>query len=654
MATKGVSKDVKYLNKDFSGFRDGLIEFAKTYFPNTYNDFNESDPGMMFIEMASYVGDTLSYYMDEQFKESMLAFAEEKKTIYEISQGYGYKPRQASPASVMFDVFQTVPSITSNTTLPGGDTGYPPNEDYCLTIPAGMQVTSTNGTIFRTTDDVVFMDSSSLSPTEETVFDVDDAEPSNITKWLLKKSNIKAVSGELVTEYITFRAAEKYKRIALANSPVLEIISVTDSDGNKWYEVPFLAQDTVYADFANTTNNSPDLVEGRNFAPFLLKLVKTSKRFKTYIRPDGKTEMRFGSGVASGADEEIIPNPSSVGSSLPGTPSFLDTSFDPANFLNTETYGQCPTNTTLTIKYSYGGGIDDNLASNQINNITLHSSAFDSSLGLNTSLKSVSLNSIAATNNNPATGGRGAETLEDIRVNAAAYFQAQSRAVTKDDYITRVYSLPAKYGNIAKVYMIQDEQVAATGQNESDPTFQSNPLALNMYCLGYNSTKKLVNVNQAVKENVKTYLSQYRMMTDAVNIKDAWICNITVEFALYTKRGYNKNEVLLKCVDNLKTYFQIDKWQINQPIILADIASELLTVEGVATVVEPPGQTGDSKQLILINNINATVNGYVYSDNLYNIKGATFNNVVYPPVDPAIFEVKYPDINIRGRVMGDI
>ena len=108
MATKGVSKDVKYLNKDFSGFRDGLIEFAKTYFPNTYNDFNESDPGMMFIEMASYVGDTLSYYMDEQFKESMLAFAEEKKTIYEISQGYGYKPRQASPASVTFDVFQTV------------------------------------------------------------------------------------------------------------------------------------------------------------------------------------------------------------------------------------------------------------------------------------------------------------------------------------------------------------------------------------------------------------------------------------------------------------------------------------------------------------------------------------------------------------------
>ena len=238
------TKDVRYLNKDFASFRSGLIEFAKTYFPNTYNDFNESDPGMMFIEMASYVGDVLSYYIDEQFKESLLSFAEEKKTIYEISQGYGYRPRQASPATVILDVFQTVPSKIPAVTLPGGDIGRPPDEDYCLTIPAGMQATSTNGTVFRTTGDVIFWDSSSLSPREEDIFEVDDEEPSNITKWLLKKQ-VKAVSGTVTTEYVTFGAAEKYKRIALSNNPVLEIISVTDSDGNNWYEVPFLAQDTV-------------------------------------------------------------------------------------------------------------------------------------------------------------------------------------------------------------------------------------------------------------------------------------------------------------------------------------------------------------------------------------------------------------------------
>ena len=644
MATKGVNKDVKYLNKDFSGFRDGLIEFAKTYFPNTYNDFNESDPGMMFIEMASYVGDTLSYYMDEQFKESMLSFAEEKKTIYEIAQGYGYKPRQASPATVTFDVFQTVPADPNNEV----DGKRQPNEDYCLTIPAGMQATSDNGTVFRTTGDVIFRDSASMSPRQEDIFEVDDE--SNITKWLLKKE-VKAVSGTTVTEYVTFGAAEKYKRIALSNSPVLEIISVTDSDGNKWYEVPFLAQDTVFADFENTTNNSPDLVEGRNFAPFLLKLVKTSKRFKTYTRPDGKTEIRFGSGVAAGSDEEIIPNPSSVGSNLPGTPSFLDTSFDPANFLNTETYGQCPTNTTLTIKYSYGGGIDDNVASNQINNITLRDPQFDSSLTLDENIKTSTLNSTAVTNPNPATGGGGAETLENVRVNALGYFQAQSRAVTKDDFITRVYSLPPKYGNIAKVYMIQDEQVAATGQNEADPTFQPNPLALNMYMLGYDNNKKLVKLNNAVKENIKTYLTQYRMMTDAVQLKDAWVCNIGIEFAIYTKRGFNKNEVLLGCVDRLKAYFNIERWQINQPIIIADIASEILATEGVATVVKP---FENSVELIQVKNRWGTIGGKSYSDNIYDVTSATFNSVVYPSVDPAIFEIKYPVTDIRGRVMGDL
>ena len=638
MATKGLSRDVKYLNKDFASFRDSLIEFSKTYFPNTYNDFNESDPGMMFIEMASYVGDTLSYYIDEQFKETMLSFAEEKKTIYEIAQGYGYKPKQASPSSVTLDVFQTVPAT-------GTGNNSAPDEDYCVTLPLGMQVTATTGTVFRTLGEVIFSDSSSLSPRKDSPF---ESYENNITKWLLKKQ-VKAVSGAVTSEYITFGTAEKYRRVTLTSSPVLEILSVTDSDGNSWYEVPFLAQDTVYADFQNTENNSPDLVNGRNFAPFLLKLVKTSKRFKTYVRPDGRTELRFGSGVAAGADEEIIPNPTSVGSNLPGTPSFLDTAFDPANFLNTETYGQCPTNTTLTVKYSYGGGIDDNVASNQINNITLVQPQFDNSNILDTDIKTITQNSIASTNPDPATGGSGEETLENVRVNAAAYFQAQSRAVTKDDYITRVYSLPPKYGNVAKIYIIQDEQVAAIGENESDPTYQPNPFALNMFMLGFDSSKKLSRLNQAVKENIKVYLSQYRMMTDAVQLKDAWICNVSVDFAVLSKRGYNKNEVLLKCADKLKLYFNTEKWQINQPIVLADIASELLSVEGVATVVKP---REDRDELIIINNKWGSAQGY--SNNIYDVGSATFNGVVYPAVDPSIFEVKYPDTDIRGRVLGDL
>ena len=642
MAT-GISKEVKYLNKDFASFRDNLIDFAQTYFPNTYNDFNEASPGMMFIEMASYVGDVLSYYIDEQFKESLLAFAEEKKTIYEIAQGYGYKPRQSSASSVVLDVFQTVPADPNNVI----DEKRQPNEQYCLTIPAGMQATSVNGTVFRTTTDVVFSDSSSLSPRQEDIFEVDDE--SKITKWLLKKQ-VRAVSGNVITEQITCGAAEKYKRIVLERTPILEIISVTDSENNKWYEVPFLAQDTVFADFQNTEKNSPDLVEGRNFAPFLLKLIKTPRRFTTYIRPDGKMELRFGSGVSSNSDEEIIPNPTNVGSNLPGTPTYLDTSFDPTNFLNTATYGESPRNTTLTIKYAFGGGVNDNTTANSITNVTnTNGFDFDDSYNLDSNLQTITKSSLGVNNPEPAIGGSGEETLENIRVNAAAYFQAQSRAVTKDDYITRVYSLPAKYGNIAKVYMIQDEQVAAAGQNESDPTFQPNPLALNMYCLGYDQNKQLIRLNNAVKENIKLYLNQYRLMTDAVQIKDAWICNVGIDFAIFTKRGFNKNEVLLNCVTRLKQYFNVERWQINQPIILVDVAAELLNIEGVASVVKP--QEGRDELIVVTNKWGASKG---YSNNIYDIRAATFNGVVYPPVDPTIFEIKTPNSDIRGRVLGDI
>ena len=279
MPKHGLNRDVKYLNKDFSSFRGDLIEFSKTYFPNTYNDFNESDPGMMFIEMASYVGDVLSFYIDEQFKETMLPYAEEDKTVYEIAQGYGYKPSLSAPANVTLDVFQTVPVL---------GTGEPrtADEDYALTIPAGMTVTSENGIIFRTVEDCIFADSSSMSPRQDDVFEVDDEN--KVSKWLLKKS-VRAISGNITTEYFTFGVAEKYKRIALGTEKVLEIISVTDSDGNKWHEVPFLAQDVVFADFENNARNSPDLSSESNSTSYLLKLTKTSKRFITFIRSDDKT-----------------------------------------------------------------------------------------------------------------------------------------------------------------------------------------------------------------------------------------------------------------------------------------------------------------------------------------------------------------------------
>ena len=647
---KNMVKQVNYLNKDFSDFRDNLIEFAKVYFPNTYNDFNESSPGMMFIEMAAYVGDVLSYYIDAQFRESLLAYAEEKRNVYNIAQSFGYKPNVTSPSSVVLDVFQTVPALNEK-----------PDERYALNVKAGTQVISTStGTTFRTLEDVNFKFSSSYDPRDITIFESEDNIP---TKYLLKKK-VKAESGNIVEETFTFGAAEKYGQVKLSNPKVIEIISCTDSDGNTWSEVDSLARDTVFTDIENNATNDPTSVVNREVSPYILKLNKTSRRFTRYIDQNDSSILRFGAGVSDNADEEIIPNPSMVGSTLPGSPSFLTTAFDPSNFLKTKAFGLAPSNTTLTIKYSYGGGIDDNVNVNDVSSISSISYDIQDDLLSTTSVQE-SKDSVSFTNPLPATGGSAGESIREVRENALAYFQAQSRAVTKEDYIVRAYSLPAKYGNIAKVHLVQDDQLnKSTGFDELERvvtqddvdnkrTIKSlqvrtpNPLAMNMYTLGFDSNKKLTNLNQTVKENLKTYLSQYRLVTDAVNIKDAYVINIAVNFAILTKSEFAKNDVLLRCVAAVKDFFDIDRWQIGQPIVLSDIAYELSLVDGVASVVPPI----DSDTVIKIENKYKAGEGY--SGNFYDIKNSLIDGVLYPALDPSIFEVKFPNADIKGKVVGD-
>ena len=633
-------KEVRYLNKDFTSFKDNLIEFTKIYFPNQYNDFNESSPGMMFIEMASYVGDVLSYYIDNQFKESLLAFAEEKRTVYNMVQSLGYKPKLSSASTTNIDVFQTVPATATGT---GGSYSVKPDLNYAMSLKAGMEIQSDTGVSFVTTEDCNFKFSSSYDPMTITVYESSANVP---VTYLLKKS-IKASSGTITTENFVFNAAEKYKRIALGNQNVLEIISCVDSDGNDWYEVPFLAQDTVFTDMENTIKNDDQLYTYSDQAPYLLKLLKTSRRFITFIREDGKTELRFGAGTSDSPDEEIIPNPDEVGSSLPGSPSYLGTAFDPSNFLATKAYGQAPSNTQLTITYRYGGGVGSNVTANSIRSIQSANIELDDT-GLNAGLVSTTKNSIAINNPTPAAGGRSAESIIEVKNNALAYFQAQQRAVTKEDYISRVYALPPKYGNIAKAYVVQDSQLdSKAGASPEDRI--ANPLALNMYLLGYDANKKLSTVNQAVKENVQTYLTQFRMVTDAVNIKDAFVINIGVKFNLITRVGYNNEEVVLKGIQVVKDFFNVDKWQINQPIVIADLAYQLSLVDGVSSVVAPEDDNPRKLPVVITNKFAV---GSGYSGNAYDMISATKDGIIYPSVDPSCFELKFPTTDIEGRVVG--
>jgi CMP-N-acetylneuraminic acid synthetase len=647
---KTLSKEVNYLGRDFTDIRENLIEFAKSYFPNQYNDFNEASPGMMFVEMAAYVGDVLNYYVDNQFRETLIQFAEERKNVLAIAQSYGYKPRLATPALVELTFTIDVPAVAIDAN------NYKPNLDFAGKIESNSTVLANNGTEFTLLDDVDFKVSSSLDTMEVEL--LKPASGDIPTNYRLKKKGL-AQSGVREEEDFIFSNAKEFDKIVLSNDKVTSIVDVRDSQDNKYYEVPFLAQDTVFEDEENSSLNDPSLSQFKNDTPYLLKLIKAARRFTTRVREDDKMELRFGSGISDNADEEIIPNPDNVGSRLGFGVSRLDESFDPSNFLKTRTFGLAPSNTTLTVTYNYGGAVEHNVASNTIQSFN-RLTYTNSTTGLNSDTLDTVEASLTVNNEEPASGGSSTETNTEIKQNASAYFNSQNRAVTKADYITRVYSLPQKYGNVAKAYIVQDEQLEAQGQlvvndgiitdTRQNSTAVKNPLALNMYLLGYNSNKELTRLNTAVKQNIKTYLSQYRLLTDAINLKDGYIINFSVKYNIITQRGYNKNDVLFRTIQKVKDFFAIEKWQMNQPIILSDLAYQISTCDGVVSLV-PPAENNPNKELIVIEN--KYLSGEGYSGNTYDMISATKDGIVYPSLDPSIFELKFPNTDIEGRVVGD-
>ncbi len=614
-------KEVNYLAKDFNSFKNRLTEFAQSYFPNNFNDFSEGNPGMMFLEMAAYVGDVLSFYTDTQIQETFLNLAQEKSNIYNIAHVLGYKPKLSSAATTNLDITQLVPSDPDN--------DYEPDFDYTLDILQNSSFSTLEGEYFYIIDDVRFGFSSSFNPTDISIYQYDS---SNNPEYYLLKKSVKAVSGVSKTQTFVIGAPEKFTTLELQDSNILSIESISDSDGNIWTEVPYLAQDTIFEEVANNAANDPSLHQYNHQTPYLLKLKKVTKRFTTKATNERTLEINFGAGISDKSDEQIIPNPDNIGLGIKDGRNALDKAYDPSNFLYTKTYGEAPSNTTLTVTYKVGGGLKSNVGSNTITSVgTL---LVNPKSNVNQGLLSFSKQSVTSTNPEAAKGGGDGETIEDIRLNTMAGHAAQKRTVTKNDYIIRTLSMPPHLGRIAKAYIMQDDQ---TSPLTNEPNRIPNPLALNLYTLGYNSSKHLTTLNTATKTNLSTYLEQFRMLTDAVNIKDAFIINFQVDFEITVYKTYNNEMILLQCISELKNYFNIDKWQLNQPIILSEIRNLIGGVGGVQTV-----------ESLVLKNISGEELGY--SQYRYGFEDATRNDVIYPSMDTSIFELKYPNKDIKGRV----
>jgi len=622
VSSKTQDKDIKYLSKDFNSFKDQLMEFAEVYFPNNFNDFSEGNPGMMFMEMAAYVGDVLSYYTDTQLKESFLLLAQEKENLYNLAYAMGYRPKVVEASSVNLELFQLIPSK-------GASGDYQPDFSYALQLNPNSTFSSTEGPSFYINNQVDFGISSSFDPTDISIHQYDG---SNNPEYYLLKKTTNAISGQTKEQTFTVGAAEAFKTITLFDSNIISIESIIDADGNEYFEVPYLAQDIIFQEVENTGTNDPELLGFNNQTPYLLKIIKSARRFVSRFKANNQLEIQFGAGNSDKADEQIIPNPDNIGLGIKDGRSKLNTAFDPSNFLKTKAYGQVPANTTLTVKYIVGGGINANVNANTITEIGTLFTA--NNPNLNSSLLNFIKSSVAVNNLESAKGGGDGDSIEEIRENTIAQFATQQRTVTKEDYIIRTLSMPSKFGRVSKAYIVQDDQISPL-TNEFNRI--RNPLALNLYVLGYNNVKQLANLNVATKTNLSTYLEQFRMLTDAINIKNAFVINFALDFEVTVFTNYNNNEVILNCISELQDYFNIDKWQINQPIIEAEVANLITTVPGV-----------QSLDNLTFTNKSGTSLGY--SQYKYDFIGATKKGVIYPSLDPSIFEIKYPNTDIKGRV----
>ena len=609
-----VRRNINYINKDFGEFRNQLINYSQTYFPSTYTDFTNSSVGMMFIEQAAYIGDVLSFYMDNQIQENFLQYARQPDNLYDMAYMYGYKPKTTGLAEVDIDFYQQVPAKLSGSE-------YVPDYDYALYLPANTQVSTTGGSIvnFTTQDPIDFSISSSLDQTFETVAALSLGIPSY---YLLKKTR-KTYSGTIATTTFSVGDPQEFLTFNITDSNIAGILDVVDSNGNIWYEVDYLGQELIYDSLRNTNVNDPNTSLDTD-APFLLQTKQVQNRFATRFLDETTLQLQFGAGNPADTTEEVIPNPFNVGLGLPFEQNKLTAAYSPTNFIFTNTYGVSPTNTTLTVRYYTGGGVQSNVLANTTTNLNTGGIKFIQG-GLNSNTAQYVFDSLASNNPFGASGGKDGDTVEEIRQNSISNFTTQLRNVTADDYLVRALSMPSRYGKVSKAHTQKPKA------DEANTT-------LDLYVLTEDANNKLTVASDTIKNNLKKYIEQYRMIGDTISIKDAFVINFSVDFEIITYPNFNSNQVLEVCIRSLQTYFDTNRWQISQPIIIPDLFVLLDQLDGVQTVKN-----------VFINNKTGTTKGY--SQWAYDMKGANQNGTIFPSLDPSIFEIRYPNTDIKGRVV---
>ena len=598
-----------YLNKDFNNFRSDLLQYAGTYFSENIRDFTNPSMGGLLLDFAAYVGDVLSYYMDHQFTELDPELAVENSNIERHIKMAGVKTAGAAPASVDVDFY-----IRADSEEVDGE--YIPKASILPQILEGTKVTSSSGIIFELTADIDFAEKNRDGTFVAHYVTGDQDSSGNPSNFIMRMSGL-CVSGKTITESFSIpNSFIPFRTITLSNDNVSEIISIIDSEGERYYEVDSLAQDVVYKRVLNADDDS-DLVSEN------IELIPAPRRFITSTsRATGLTTIRFGSGQADTLDDDIIPDPSEIALPLYGKKTFSRFSIDPNSLLRTRTLGISPVNTTLSIRYRAGGGLSHNVDAETIRSISTLKTYFSD--GISSSTQQQIRSSTSVRNSLAAAGGENRPTLDELRAIALAFRNAQSRIVTKEDLVARIYTMPSNFGRVYRVGI------------RSNP---DNPLASNVYIISRNLAGELITSPDNLKLNLRTYLNQFRLVSDAIEILDAEVVNLGVEYNVVVDSYSNKTTVLQNINAALKKFLSISNFQIDQPIIISDLSNIINNVQGVISLSE-----------IGITNLTGVVEEREYTGSVFNINSNTDRGIVIPPPG-GMFEVKFPDSDIIGNAV---
>ncbi len=602
-------KNRSFLNKDFDQFRRQLLDYARTYFPDRIQDFSEASLGGLLLELVAYVGDTTAFYLDHQFRELDPETAVERLNIERLARQAGVEIQGAAPAVADVSFTVKVPAELAGTI-------YQPQNASLPIIKANTSLLAEGDIIFSLTEDIDFSEKDSAGDlfADKEVFDFnEDGTPAS---YLLTRVG-SCVSGERVTETFVIPDSDvPFRTVTLSNSDVSEVIDVRDIEGNVYYEVDFLTQDTVFSAIENIDDDNRLVKNNIQVIPAPYRFVKETTTLT------GLTTLRFGNGDAGTLDGDIVPDPSELALPLYGKKNFSRFTVDPTRLLNTRTLGISPRNTTLTIQYRSGGGLDHNVSSRAIN--TTDSLIIEFPNGPTAQNQVTVSASTSVSNDKPAAGGDDALSIEEIRGLIGSSRNVQSRIVTKQDLFSRIYTMPSNFGRVFR---------AGVSSNSR------NPLATNLYIVSRNGDGNLSLSPDTLKKNLSTYLNEFRIVSDALDILDARIINVQISFEISVDPSFNSDGVLSRAIDKLVDYTAVENFQIGQPIRLSDLTNLIYNTPGVVSVVD-----------VSVGNLVDAVGSREYSKISYDIAANTRKGLILPP-EGGIFEIKFPTFDIRGRAV---